>query len=340
MTEGVKYIGSKRELVEHIEKVIPIEYESFLDAFTGTTRVAQYFRHLQKTVYTSDLSWASTIYSNTYLGDFDSEEIQHHLDIMNNLPAVEGWLTKNYTGEHDGERSDGRCFQRHNTVKADAARDYVETLPERIRPPLITSIIRALDAVDNTVGIQQAYLKEWCSRSYKNIEFVLPQLIDGPRGHHFEGDALEIEYPQVDVAYFDPPYSPHQYSTYYHIWDSIAKWDKPETDLKARRRVDRVVGHDDFDGSMKSLWNSPKTALEAFSLLIDRVPAKCIVISYSNESIVDLDSLMEACKRRGEVALHEIDYKRNIMSQIGNATKNAVPEKSQRNIEYLIVITT
>lgn len=340
MTQGVKYIGSKKNLLPFIERSIDHSYESLIDVFSGTTRVAQHFRKLGKKVQTSDLSWATTAYAGTYIGfqptESDIIELGRHLDKMNALPGYEGWLSNNYIGEGNGEKEDGRCFQKKNAMRADAARDYVETVEEKYRPVLVTSIIRALDAVDNTVGIQQAYLKTWCARSHNDIEFKLPELISGPVGTHHEGNCLEIQYKEADVAYLDPPYSAHSYATYYHIWDSIARWDKPETSLKARRRVDRVVGSDNYDGQMVSPWNSRKTALVAFEELVSRLPVKTVLISYSNESLVDLADLIPILEKYGTVDVIDIDYRRNIMSQIGNAVVNSKPEQNQKNVEHII----
>ena len=67
-----------------------------------------------------------------------------------------------------------------------------------------------------------------------------------PIGEHYTGDALTIDYPPAALAYLDPPYSPHEYSTYYHIWDSIVRWDKPEVDMATNRRVDRCSHREEY----------------------------------------------------------------------------------------------
>lgn len=341
-THGVKYMGSKKKLVSYIGTLVEeLGVKAAIDVFTGTTRVAQYLRQNGVKTFTSDLSWASTKYANTYVHNKNNRHLQKYINEMNKLDPINGWLTKNYTGDVDESeiRGNGRCFKSKNTSRADAARDYIETL--NIEPwekdTLITSIIRALDSVDNTVGVQQAYLKEWCERSNNNIEFRLPVCLEGPTAEHFEGNCLEINYPEAELAYMDPPYSPHEYSTYYHIWDSIAKWDKPDTDLKVRRRIDRVSKNEKYDSSMKSDWNKKEKAVEAFEKLIERMPVKYCLISYNNESIVDQDSLLQSCAKFGEVTLREVNYKRNIMSQIGNSSKNN-PTKNQKNKELLILI--
>lgn len=343
-TYGVKYIGSKKTLLKHIGDVFDgLEAKTALDAFSGTTRVAQYLRQKGIQTTTSDLSWATTAYANTYVHNGNNSHLQEFVDAMNAVDPVRGWLSENYTGDtpQDHPRGDGRCFQLMNTMKADAARDYIETLD--LEPwekhTLITALIRGLDAVDNTVGIQQAYLKEWCSRSFKPVRFELPVCLEGPTATHHEGDTLKIAYGGHDVVYLDPPYSPHPYSTYYHIWDSIARWDKPETALKAKRRVDRVAKHDQFDETMQSPWNRASKAAEAFDQLLGRLDTNHFVISYSNESIVNEEQLLDICASHGSVNLFKIDYGRNIMSQIGNAKLHQEPEVGQRNKELLITVS-
>ena len=277
-TYGVKYIGSKRILLPYIGDLAKqMGVSTALDVFTGTTRVAQYFRQIGIKTYTSDLSWASEAYANTFVHNPRSNiHLEEHIKAMNALSGEDGWLTKNYTGNvpEDEKRGKGRCWQRQNAMKADAARDYVETLNMEPweKDTLITSIIFALDRVDNTVGVQQAYLKEWCKRSYKPIVFELPHYISGPIGNHIVGDALKIDYSpfKADLAYMDPPYSPHSYATYYHIWDSVRRWDKPDVALTARRRIDRVArtekgNNEKYDSNtVVSKWNLRNEAINAF----------------------------------------------------------------------------
>lgn len=340
-TVGVKYLGSKKKLLPYIGKAIEsLDVKSAVDVFTGTTRVAQYFRANGIKTDTSDLSWASTSYAHTFVHNpRGNAHLQKHIDEMNNLAGVNGWLSQNYSGDvpQTDKRGNGRCFQLKNTMKADAARDYVETLTldSWEKHTLVVAIILALDCVDNTVGVQQAYLKEWCARSNNDIFFELPYSFDGSVGTHFEGDCLTNAYNKYDLAYYDPPYSPHSYSTYYHIWDSIVKWDKPATGLKAKRRIDRVAKAAEYDASMESPWNYADSALNATETLLKRVDAKYHLLSYSNESLIKQDDLMKMCQTIGETSILEIDYKRNIMSQIGNA-KNAA--KNQKNKELLILI--
>lgn len=351
-TYGVKYIGSKAALVPHIldciEKNIPAgSIRSVIDVFTGTTRVAQAFKAQGWKVQTSDLSWASACYSRTWISNGgENTHLEAKLKELNALKGHRGWLTTNYCDASGSENGIVRVWQAKNGRRADSIREQIELwhLSGRISPwekdTLITSLILALDKVDNTVGVQQAYLKDWCSRSFNDLKLELPRALPGPQGSHLSGDCLEISYEPADLAYLDPPYSSHSYATYYHIWDSIARWDKPEVGLNTNRRVDRISGHDSYDSEMSSDWNSKKACLSAFEKLIARLPVKWVLISYSNESLIPKENLLEILKKYKKVIVTEIDYRRNIMCQIGNAAKDKPEDTTykKKNKEFLFLV--
>jgi adenine-specific DNA-methyltransferase len=346
-TSGIKYIGSKLSLLDEIMDMvntyIPIpgnRRPTMIDAFTGTTRVAQAFRQHGWATQTSDLSWASETYAQTFLQMNDNGHLKPVIESLNKVNPKVGWLTKNYCDTVSEKGTVVRVWQPKNGQKADAIRDSIELRGKRISPQekatLITSLIFGLDKVDNTVGIQQAYLKNWCTRSYNDLKLVLPEIVtmkSPPPNKHYVGDCLKIKYDPADLAYLDPPYSSHTYFSYYHIWDSISRWDKPEVGLKTNRRIDRVTSAEEYDDTMVSPWNSKIHALEAFETLIVRLPVKYVLISYSSDSLVPIDELIEMSKKHGKTAVKQIKYKRHIMSQIVGEDAG-----EQNNKEYLILI--
>jgi adenine-specific DNA-methyltransferase len=345
-TSGIKYIGSKFNLLDailaivnkHVKPAGPVP--SMIDVFTGTTRVAQAFRQSGWKTQTSDLSWASECYAETFLQMNENEHLIPALDALNKVQPKAGWLTTNYCDVLSAKGTVVRVWQPHNGQKADAIRDRIDKLGPKLtkqeKSTLITSLIFGLDRVDNTVGIQQAYLKNWCKRSYNDLVLTLPHVVTmakPPPSKHYVGDCLNLTYEPADLAYVDPPYSTHTYFSYYHIWDSIARWDKPEVGLKTNRRIDRVTSADEYDGTMSSPWNSRVNAAAAFEQLIQRLPARYILISYNNESLVPIEDLIALCRKYGITNFEQIDYRRNIMSQIGNGEIGA-----ERNLEYLILL--
>jgi len=324
--------------------------KTLLDVFTGTTRVGQAFRAAGWRVTTSDLSWASEAYAAAFIertpasGARIPQFIQTLAALEPAADAAPGWLERTYCDVIAADGGIVRMWKPTNGRKADAIRDQIQawaaavTISRHEEMILVAALIFALDRVDSSVGVQQAYLKSWAARASNPLVLEDLPCAAGPAGNHIVGDALTISYPAATVAYLDPPYSAHSYATYYHIWDSITRWDKPAVGLKTNRRIDRVSGADAFDAAMVSPWNSKKTALKAFLDLVGRLPVSWVVISYNDESLIPLETLIEALKKgwgEAAVTVKLIPYKRNIMCQIGNATAEGAKTE---NREVLIAV--
>ena len=371
-TKGVRYLGSKNKLIPLIVEVIEgleTSEKTLIDVFTGTTRVAQAFKGLGYKVTTSDMSWASETYSHAMIcNDGNNQHLQQYIDKLNALEGVPGWLTENYCDvviqvnskkpiyeEVEGRKTKKKVgtkeivedvriqvWKPHNGAKADAIREKIEAwgMPYGDKMSLIASLIFALDKVDNTVGLQQAYLKDWKSKRVdENIHLKLLPSPKGPVGSHIAGDALKIIYPRAEIAYLDPPYTPADYSTYYHIWDSITRWDKPEVTLKTNRRIDRSKSNKEKrDKNMMSPWYSKKTAFEATKRLVARLPVRYVVFSYSDEGLITLQQMKEMGSEYKSFNIYAKEHQRHVMSRIGAGGDKAEKAKIRKNVEYIIVI--
>lgn len=96
-----------------------------------------------------------------------------------------------------------------------------------------------MDGVDSTLGHFTSYLKDWSSRSYKEMRLKVPNLLENAQDNIvLKGDVFEsMKHVNVDFAYFDPPYGSNnekmppsrvRYASYYHLWTTICKNDKPK----------------------------------------------------------------------------------------------------------------
>ena len=161
-TEGIKYTGSKLKILPYIIDVVgELEVESALDAFSGTTRVAQAFSQLGYDTTANDISVWSEVFGTCYLLSKKPDSFyKPYLEELNALPGYRGWFSENYGGE--GEEGK-QPFQMKNTMRLDAIRDKIEEyqLEWEDKCVLLTSLIYAMDAVDNTLGHYAAYLSGW-----------------------------------------------------------------------------------------------------------------------------------------------------------------------------------
>lgn len=350
LTFGIPYMGSKKKLIKHISSALSDKnYEVVLDAFSGTTRVGQYFRSQNKTVISNDLSDASKCYGSLFLQLQDTSILEPYIEEMNSLEGYEGWFTQNYHGDvTDAQRGDGRFMQYKNCIKVDAVRDYVESLEVslEVKQSLIAIILFAIPTVDNTLGQQQAYLKEWCDRSCKDIIFKIPGSIEGPVGTVTQLSCFDTKLNtfKPDLVYIDPPYSKNVwYPSYYHIYDSVAKWDKPDTVGKAKRRVDRsAIGRKQGIGDTfifeNNLWYQDDQT-EAFTSLLDNFPDSDFLISYSSDSSLSKEQAMKLFSEYGEVTFYSIDHKTNVLGVLGKSSAgNKIVTPKGKVSEYLFMV--
>jgi adenine-specific DNA-methyltransferase len=85
----------------------------------------------------------------------------------------------------------------------------------------------SIDKVANTVGHYDAYFKK------EHVEdgfFMRPiDPIEVKNVTIFKEDTnLLAKKIKADIVYIDPPYNSRQYSRFYHVLETLTKWDKPE----------------------------------------------------------------------------------------------------------------
>lgn len=330
-TEGIKYAGSKLKIIPYILNIMSEldGVENVLDGFSGTTRVSQAFGKLGYNTTANDISVWSEVFGTCYLKSTNSdkfyEEIIQHL---NNLKGYNGWFTENYGGE-DAQLK--RPFQAKNTRKLDAIRDEIDRLNLSWEDTcvLLTSLIYALDSVDSTLGHYVAYLSEWSPRSYNDLKMKLPArfpIISENRV--IKNDIFDtIANNEFDFAYFDPPYGSNnekmppsrvRYNSYYHIWTTIIKNDKPTLFGKANRRED---SRDTVDGSIFEEFRKNEDghfiAMKALGDLIKKTQSRYILLSYSSGGRATKEELSDIISESGKLLRAiEIDYKKNVMGNM------------------------
>lgn len=333
-TQSIKYAGSKLKLLNHITSLIDSNDKTILDGFSGSTRVSQAFSQLGCKVISNDISEWSYILGNCYLKH--NKPVTYYQELINHLNSLngyDGWFTENYGGiDNNGSsvQKDGlkKIWQIHNTRKLDAIREEINTLniSEIDKSVLLTSLLLALDEVDNTMGHQSSYLRDWAARSYQNIHLKVPQLLFNNQEHIvLKQDIFKtLDMYNVDFAYFDPPYGSNnkkmpsarvRYACYYHLYTTIILNDKPETFGKSKRRIDSKDSNCSVFESFKKTQPDISEKYQAVDKLIKDVQASKIAYSYSTEGFLTLEELMDIFNKHCKnVKVHEIDYKRNVMS--------------------------
>ncbi len=350
-TQGAKYAGSKLKVIPHIFNIVNElpDIRSVLDGFTGTSRVAQAFAKMGFDVTASDTALWSEVFAKCYLlANKDAAFYQPMLDELNNLKGIYGWFSQNYGGTEEQSK---KPFQLKNTMKLDAIREKIDSynLDLEDKAVLLTSLILALDEVDNTLGHYAAYLSKWSKRSYKELTLKMPQkFFITTHNRVIRDDVLNVVKGQsFDLAYFDPPYgssnqkmpsSRVRYNAYYHLWKTIILNDKPEVFGKAARRVDSkdtasYCPFEDFHTDEHGNF----VALNELEELIKTTHARYIILSYSSSGRATKQSLIDILNNNGKLLnLIELDHRRNIMSYL-SWTKEWLSDKTPYK-EYLFLL--
>lgn len=360
LTQGIKYAGSKLKLLPHILRLArKVPARTVWDAFSGTTRVSQAFAQEGYQVISSDISIWSEVFGQCYLlNTKETSAYQKLIDHLNTVPGVDGWFTENYGGTANGGCSvqkDGlkKPWQIHNTRKLDGIREEIDrlSLSPVERAVALTSLILALDEVDNTLGHFVSYLQQWSERSFKEICLRVPRLfINTQQNQVRRGNVFDLTRSiGADLAYFDPPYGSNnekmpasrvRYASYYHLWTTICLNDKPELFGKARRRADTsdIVAGSLFEEYRKDENSGRFIAVDAIERLIREAQVKWILLSYSSGGRATAEELRDVLSRNGKLLeTLSINYKKNVMAEM-KWTHEWIRETDDPNQEFLFLI--
>lgn len=350
-TEGIKYAGSKLKLIRYIlESIEGLGIKNVLDGFSGTTRVSQAFAKAQYNTAANDISyWSETFAKCFLLAKKENSYYQKLILHLNNVSPVNGWFTEHYGGGI--KFSEKRPFQIKNTQKLDGIREEIDTLKldEIDKSVALTSLILALDKVDSTMGHYVSYLNKWSPRSFNHLHLKVPNIVTSKGNHSvFRGDIFEtLENQEFDLCYFDPPYGSNnekmppsrvRYASYYHIWTSIIKNDKPQLFGKANRRIDTKdsVSCSIFEEFRKDA-DGNFIAMKAIERMIRQAKAKYILLSYSSGGRATKKELLDILNCSGKLLKSlEIDYKRNVMASM--RWTNEWVKSDNKHKEYLFLI--
>lgn len=328
-TEGIKYAGSKLKIIPRIINLLSEEnlpYKSVLDVFSGTTRVTQAFAQLGVATTSNDISEWSEVFATCYLlSSKEDSYYQQIIDHLNTLDGKNGWFTEHYGGDL---LSTKKPFQIHNTKKLDAIRDEIDnlSLPWEDKCVLLTSLIYALDSVDNTLGHYASYLSHWSARSYNTMILKVPRRFERQKTCKvLKEDAFSAVSKYHDLMYLDPPYGSNnekmppsriRYSAYYHLWKTIVLNDQPQLFGKANRRVD---SRDTLASSIFEEYRKDEKgrylAMTALDNLIAQANCGYLLLSYSSGGRTTKEELFDIISTRGRlIRAVEFDHQKNVMS--------------------------
>lgn len=290
-------------MMENIEAFIKernVTGNTFCDLFTGSASVADYFKDKYQ-IIANDLLSSSYVFAKAKINNPNIPEFNSFKERKGSDPFTyfsnkaydyddRHFIWKNYSPQNERQ-----FFTEETANKIDGIRLELDdllndkTIDENEFNYLLASLLETVMGLSNTTGTYEAFLKDWDKRAFKT--FVLEPLemkhavLCSSENITYNRDSNElIKELSGDILYLDTPYTVTDYNSAYHLLETITKYDNPEIRGKTGRRVKRPE---------KSLYTVKKKVFDAYEDLIKNAKFKDIIISYSTQSLLPVDTLVE-----------------------------------------------
>lgn len=336
--QTIRYMGNKNKLLEfiipEIEKITN-KGEVVCDLMAGTNSVG-YALKKNYTVISNDVQ-AYSYYIGKALIENNGSFISSELAVKNLQDSYKSNLAeKNYSFFYSTYKD--TYFSEKQCLDIDSIRCAIDNYngDEYTKALYLTALMSAMCKVQSTPGHFAQFLDKDSKRVQPlrsmNLweEFLLKcDSFESLVFTDYSNKCYCMDYNRlldkkelisnVKTFYLDSPYSQEQYSRFYHILETLVKYDSPVVKYKAKYRTDRFMS--DFcykDRAENEFYKIIKACYENKSNL---------VISYSNKGVVPVERL--------ETLANEL-YN-NVEIKL-NSYKHSTQGKGNKNVQEVLFI--
>lgn len=333
----IRYMGNKNRLLDLIvPEIMNItdEGDCICDLMAGTASIG-YALKSRNRIFSNDVQKYSYCISKALIENNDfvisTDSALRHLQEKYNKNLYNKkyrFFTETYTDTY---------FSGEQCLQIDSIRYAIEFIEnEYIKSLYLSALMGAMCKVQSSPGHFAQFMSKENDRIKKlRAMDVWQNFIEkcedfsGIVRNEYENKAYCLDYKDliklpdmedVKCFYLDSPYSPEQYSRFYHILETITKYDNPSVSYKAKYRDDRFF----------SKFCYKKSALDEFERIISfaKSNGSSLVISYSNRGIVDIEDIVTVSEKYYEkVETKSFEYNHSTQGK-GN----------KQILEYLIIL--
>lgn len=348
----ITYLGNKRKLlleidnaIDEIKKKLNKNYVNTFDGFSGSGIVSRLLKTHSNTLITNDLEYYCFVINNCYLSNPSKshlKEIKEKIDYLNinkNKCNSTGFVERMYCPKDDNniKQNERVFFTNENGKIIDCIRSLIDDKDYYS----LSSLLYKVSVHNNTSGVFKGFYKNSKTnlgqfggnaqnalrRIKKQINLDCPTFLSNDCNVIIEQQDTnklikDLNKYNLDIAYYDPPYNEHPYSSNYFMLNSIAKNEEPKD-------VSKVSGiPKDWN---KSNYNKKILAIKFLEDLLINTPSKYIILSYSSEGHISYSEIIDIMNKYGKINIKEIDY---------NNFKAARTQKAREKKikEYLFVL--
>jgi adenine-specific DNA-methyltransferase len=329
-----RYIGSKARIVSEIVHRLgppPRGSGRLVDLFCGTGAVAEAAAksgwpvHINDHLHCAVIMAAARMLGEGNVGFASIGGYEQAIEALNELSGERGFICEEYSPESRFQLGfERRYFTSENASRIDAIRRRIRLwkaeraitdCEERL---LLADLISAANRVANIAGTYGCFLSKWQKQAMAPV-LLRPRHLSRGSTHVTLSvqEASVVRTNPEDVVYLDPPYTKRQYAAYYHLLETIALGDEPD--------VEGVAGIRPWRAKASEFCYRAR-ALPAFSELIGALEAERMLISYSDNAHIPIETLTRRISSFGSakpVLLTNIArYRPNRTASGGRATVN------------------
>ena len=344
----IAYIGNKRALLPFLHGVfssIPVDpvRSTFCDPFAGSGAVSRLARTMGFRVAANDWEPYAFVINSCHLrlnaSDLDSlfparggiDEVLEELNALPPLPDAEGYISRFYAPRNTAGadwRTERLFYTRENALAIDAIRQRIEEMfPGTPAEPgaflrktaLLAPLLYQSATHTNTSGVFKAFHKGFGGHGRDALRRIMgpvrlsrPVLVESPASAEVAcmDAAAFLSGRSAEVCYLDPPYAVHQYGSNYFMLNTIALWDRPP--VNEERAADGRLRH---KAGIRPDWTRTRsafcyrdTAAAAIKGVVEAADCRWLVVSYSNEGLIELEELCDLLAGTGDLTVHSKGY--------------------------------
>lgn len=328
----ITYIGNKRSLlgpiakaVEQVKQRLNKRKLRIFEPFSGSGVVSRYFKAHASRLIVNDIEDYATLLSRCFLRNYstvDMEMLANHVEFLNGnvyLPSTLGFIEEMYAPKDEANitKSDRVFYTIDNARRLDNYRRMIDVVGQSNYEDLLIGPLLSKASVHcNTSGVFKGFYKnketgigqyggtgeDALERIKGMIEVEVPVLSRFECDYTvFQGDANKVasDAGLVDLAYIDPPYNQHSYSSNYFMLNLLTNYRPPN-------RISRISGIP--EGWKRSGYNVKRKSKRLLKDLLDKIDCYYYLISFNNEGFIRPDEMREMLSDIGTVTAYETPY--------------------------------
>ncbi len=329
----IRYMGNKNKLLDFIipEIIKHSKQDDIICELMAGTNCVSYALKDKRNIYTNDIQYYSYVISNALIKNnkytINSKSAIADLKEKYDLNLKEHFFhffEKNYSDTY---------FSANQCIEIDSIRYAINSLEIfEIKSLYLVALMNSMCVCQATSGHFAQYLpsnhprlekiktksiwKEFLKKcddfnsiifsKYDNKCFNLgyEQIFDLP------------EFDNVQLVYIDPPYTGEQYSRFYHVLETVCKYDNPDLEFKGLYRTDRFTSpfslrtkaFDEFDKLFSMLASRNKKTILSYSTkgLIKEYEMEYLLKKYYKHCEVKRTKYNHSTQGKGNVNLEEL----------------------------------